>query len=56
METDPATHTAYVRVPQSKGAVCAHVVEEQMNRISHSMSTLIATLSSGPVLIQPGKN
>ena len=56
METDPATQTAYIRAPQSKGAVCAHVVEEQMNTISHYMSTLIAILSSGTVLIQPSKN
>ena len=56
METDPATQTAYVKVPQSKGTVCAHVVEQQMNTISHSISTLIATLSSGTVLIQPSKN
>ena len=56
METDPATQTAYIRVPQSKRAVCAHVVEEQINTISHSMSTLIATLSGGTVLIQPSKN
>jgi len=56
METDPATQTAYIRAPQSKRAVCAHVVWEQMKAISHSMSALIATLSSGTVLIQPGKN
>lgn len=56
METDPATHTAYIRVPQSKSAVCAHVVEEQMHAICHYMSTLIATLFSGTVLVRPGKN
>ena len=56
MEIDRATQTAYIRAPQSKRAVCAHVVWEQMKTISHSMSALIATLSSGTVLIQPGKN
>lgn len=56
METDPATLTAYISVPQSKSAVCAHVVGEQMKTISNSMSDLIATLSIGTVLIQPGKN
>jgi hypothetical protein len=56
METDPATQTAYIRAPQSKRAVWAYLVGEQMKTISHSMSALIATLSSGTVLIQPGKN
>ena len=56
METDPATQTASIRAPQNKRAVCAHVVEEQIKTISHSMSTLIAAMSSGMVLIQAGKN
>lgn len=56
METDPATYTAYIRIPQNKRAVCTHAVEKHMNTISHRMCALIAALSSGTVLIQPGKN
>ncbi|MCK4727842.1 MAG: hypothetical protein KAT27_02875 [Desulfobacterales bacterium] len=56
MQTDPATHNAYIRVPQSKNAVCAHIVEKQMDAISHYMSTLVGTLFSGTALVQPGKN
>jgi hypothetical protein len=56
IEIDPATQTAHICAPESKKAVCTHAVEEQIKIISHSMSAFIATLSSGTVLIQSGKN